>query len=119
MIKGNKEVTAVKSRKRRSPQISLNLTNVPKKIKKKSVKKKTNLLGLEKTLLQKYDYDVSNSESERKRSLGNAVIVYDPRGLYEELQTLLLKNKSDIKIQQIIKKDAEFVKQTYFKLLKK
>jgi len=119
MIKDNKEVV-VKSRKRKkSPQISLNPNVIKKSIKKKSIKKKSpNAIGIEKTLLQKYKYNINNSDSDRKRSLSNAVIVYDPKGLYEELQNLSLKNKSNIKVEQIIKKDSDFVKQKYFKLIK-
>lgn len=122
MIKDNKEVV-VKSRKRKkSPQISLNSSiikkSAKKSIKKKSVNKSPNALGVEKTLLQKYNYNINSSDSDRKRSLSNAVIVYDPKGLYEELQNLSLKNKSNIKVEQIIKKDSDFVKQKYFKLIK-
>jgi hypothetical protein len=121
MIKDNKEVI-VKSRKRKkSPQISLNPSilkkSAKKSIKKKSVNKSPNALGVEKTLLQKYNYNVNSSDSDRKRSLSNAVIVYDPKGLYEELQNLSIKNKSNIKVEQIIKKDSDFVKQKYFKLI--
>ena len=120
MIKYNKEVV-VKSRKRKkSPQISLNPSVIKKSIKKKSIKKKSpnNAIGVEKTLLQKFKYNINNSDSDRKRSLSNAVIVYDPKGLYEELQNLSLKNKSNIKVEQIIKKDSDFVQQKYFKLIK-
>jgi len=121
MIKDNKEVI-VKSRKRKkSPQISLNPSilkkSAKKSIKKKSVNKSPNALGVEKTLLQKYNYNVNSSDSDRKRSLSNAVIVYDPKGLYEELQNLSIKNKSNIKVEQSIKKDSDFVKQKYFKLI--
>lgn len=124
MIKDNKEVI-VKSRKRKkSPQISLNPNiilkkSIKKSAKKKSAKKSPNAIGVEKTLLNKYNYNINNSDSDRKRSLSNAVIVYDPKCLYEELQNLSLTNKSNIKVEQIIKKDSDFVKQKYFKLITK
>ena len=88
MNKNIKTEVVVKSRTRKkksSPKITLN--------KKKSVKKsvsseKKNIFkieGLDNTLLKKYGYSPNNSESKRKQSLGNAVIVYDPKGLYEAL----------------------------------
>lgn len=121
MNKNNKtEVIKVKSRTRKkksSPKITLN--------KKKSVKKSVSndkkiifkIEGLDNTLLKKYGYSPNNSESKRKQSLGNAVIVYDPKGLYEALQKILSLNKTNKTITDILKKDSEFVKKNYYKFI--
>ena len=109
---------AVKSRNRKkgSPQISLKKTT-----KKSPVVKVKNIKveGLENTLLAtKFKYSPNNSESNRRRSLGNAVVVYDPKGLHDLLHNLSIKNKNNKEISNIIQKDAELIKKEYFKFLK-
>ena len=118
-MNNNTEIIIVKSRTRKksSPKITLN--------KKKSVKKSLSngkkiafkVEGLDNTLLKKYGYSPNNSESKRKQSLGNAVIVYDPKGLYEALQKIISSNKTNKTITDIIKKDSEFVKKNYYKFI--
>ena len=97
--------------------------NIEKKKKVRSLKKTSPLKtkkhvnkieGLENTLLfSKYNYTPNNSDQKRKRSLGNAVIVYDPKGLIEIIQTLILKNKNNKIVSDILKKDYEFVVKKY------
>lgn len=115
----NNEIKKVKSRTRKkksSPKI-----NIKKSVTKKSVNKVkislTKIEGLENTLLSKYNYTPNNSESKRKRSLGNAVIVYDPKGLNEILQNLISKNSKNKTVTDILKKDSDFVIKTYYKLV--
>jgi len=116
--KMNNEIKKVKSRTRKksSPKII-----IKKSVTKKSVNKvKTPLVkieGLENTLLSKYNYTPNNSESKRKRSLGNAVIVYDPKGLNDILQNLISKNSKNKTATDILKKDSDFVVKTYYKLV--
>ena len=116
--KMNNEIKKVKSRTRKksSPKII-----IKKSVTKKSVNKvKTPLIkieGLENTLLSKYNYTPNNSESKRKRSLGNAVIVYDPKGLNDILQSLISKNSKNKTVTDILKKDSDFVVKTYYKLV--
>jgi hypothetical protein len=59
----------------------------------------------------------NDSESNRKKSLGNAVIVYDPKGLNEMLQNLISKNSKNKTVTDILKKDSEFVVKTYYKFV--
>jgi hypothetical protein len=117
--KMNNEIKKVKSRTRKkksSPKII-----IKKSVAKKSVNKVkislTKIEGLENTLLSKYNYTPNNSESKRKRSLGNAVIVYDPKGLNEILQNLISKNSKNKTVTDILKKDSDFVIKTYYKLV--
>ena len=118
----NNDIKKVKSRTRKkksSPKIVI--YSIKKSInKKKSITKpKTNdkIEGLENTLLSKYNYNPNNSESKRKRSLGNAVIVYDPKGLNDILQNLITKNNKNKNITDVLKKDSDFVIKTYYKLV--
>ena len=116
----NNEVKKVKSRTRKkksSPKIVI--SSIKKSINKKKSIKKTNdkIEGLENTLLSKYNYNPNNSESKRKRSLGNAVIVYDPKGLNDILQNLISKNIKNKNVTDILKKDSDFVIKTYYKFV--
>lgn len=112
------DIVKSRTRKKSSPKITLS--------KKKSVKKSVNngkkkiifkVEGLDNTLLKKYGYSPNNSESKRKQSLGNAVIVYDPKGLYDALQKIMLLNKTNKIITEVLKKDSEFVKTNYYKFI--
>lgn len=120
--KMNNEIKKVKSRTRKkksSPKIII--SSIKKSITKKSANKvKTPLSkieGLENTLLSKYNYTPNNSESKRKRALGNAVIVYDPKGLNDILQNLISKNAKNKTVTDILKKDSDFVIKTYYKFV--
>ena len=74
--------------------------------------------GLENTLISKYNYNPNSSDSKRKRSLGNAVVVYDPKGLHDFLQNLISKNNHNKTVVDIIKKDIDYVVKTYYRLLR-
>lgn len=117
----NNEIKKVKSRTRKKKSSPKIISSIKKSItKKKSISKPKTLYkieGLENTLLSKYDYNPNNSESKRKRSLGNAVIVYDPKGLNDILQNLISKNNKNKTIVDTLKKDSDFVIKTYYKLV--
>ena len=111
------KIVKSRTRKKSSPQISL------KKSVKKSPPSKTTkhfeVQGLNNTLLSvKFKYNPNTSDSKRQKSLGNAVVVYDPKGLCEMLLSLSEKNKSNKEISNILKKDIDMVKKNYFKFLK-
>ena len=118
----NTEIKKVKSRTRKkksSPKIISSIKKSPGK-KKSIAKVKTSLNkieGLDNTLLSKYSYSPNNSESKRKKALGNAVIVYDPKGLNDILQNLISKNVKNKTITDILKKDSDFVIKTYYKFV--
>jgi hypothetical protein len=112
--------SAVKSRTRKktSPQIVLK-----KSLKKSPVvstrMKNVKIEGLDNTLLSvKFKYNPLESDSKRQKSLGNAVVVYDPRGLHDFLRNLYDKNKTHKEISNTIVKDSEFVKKEFFRFLK-
>ena len=116
----NNEKKKVKSRSRKKKTSTVNLKKSINK--KKSVSKKKNsnvkIEGLEHALISKYSYNPNNSESKRKRSLGNAVVVYDPKGLHDFLQNLISKNIHNKTIVDALKKDSDFVIKTYYHLIR-
>ena len=100
-VKKNKETTKVKSIKK-----SMN------KSKKRSIKK----VNKENLLITRFLYDALKSVNERKKAIGNAVIVYDPKGLYDLLKSME-SNETNSDKKTILKKDSEYVKKTYFKFI--
>jgi len=98
-----KETTKVKSIKK-----SMN------KSKKRSIKKVN--VSKENLLIKRFLYDALKSVNERKKALGNAVVVYDPHGLYNLLKSMESSETNTDK-KTILKKDSEYVKKTYFKFI--
>jgi hypothetical protein len=96
-----KETTKVKSIKK-----SMN------KSRKRSIKK----VSKENLLMTRFLYDAIKSNNDRKKALGNAVIVYDPHGLYDLLKSME-SNETNSDKKTILKKDSEYVKKTYFKFI--
>lgn len=97
--------TKVKSIKKKS----MNKRN-KKSIKKVSVSKENDIL------IKRFLYNELKSDNERKKALGNAVIIYDPKGLYELLKSME-STETNINKKNILKKDSEYVKKTYFKFI--
>jgi len=98
-----KETTKVKSIKK-----SMN------KSRKRSIKKVN--ISKENLLIKRFLYDTLKSVNERKKALGNAVVVYDPHGLYDLLKSMESSETNTDK-KTILKKDSEYVKKTYFKFI--
>jgi hypothetical protein len=96
-----KETTKVKSIKK-----TMN------KSRKRSIKK----VSKENLLMTRFLYDAIKSNNDRKKALGNAVIVYDPHGLYDLLKSME-SNETNSDKKTILKKDSEYVKKTYFKFI--
>lgn len=116
----NETIKKVKSRTRKkksSPKIFSLKKSINRKKSVNKIKTNNKIEGLENTLLFKYNYTPNDSESKRKKALGNAVIVYDPKGLNETLQSLISKNIKNKSVTDILKKDSDFVIKTYYKFI--